>query len=113
LPPELRNILIVPVAPHLSMDRPIVLSEGATVHVVASDERAHHLSVIADGGELCEVRPKDQIMIQAGKNVGMFVRMREKNYFYRSLLDRLEPRLPTRATPDQLQLKVHTDSNEG
>jgi NAD+ kinase len=29
LPPELRNFLIVPVAPHLSMDRPIVLSEGA------------------------------------------------------------------------------------
>jgi NAD+ kinase len=38
LPPELRNILIVPVAPHLSMDRPIVLSEGATVEAVSAEE---------------------------------------------------------------------------
>lgn len=113
LPPELRNILIVPVAPHLSMDRPIVLSEGATVQVIVSDERDHNVSVIADGVELCEIRPQDRIMMQAGKNVGMFVRMRDKNYFYRSLLDRLEPRVPTRATPDQLQLPVQIDSNEG
>src|SRR5690606_25653392 len=34
LPPELRNILIVPVAPHLSMERPLVLPENAEVKVV-------------------------------------------------------------------------------
>jgi len=31
LPPDLRNILLVPVAPHLSMERPIVLAEGVRV----------------------------------------------------------------------------------
>ena len=33
LPPELRNILVVPVAPHLSLERPIVLPEGAMIEV--------------------------------------------------------------------------------
>lgn len=33
LPPELKNILIVPAAPHLSLDRPLVLAEGSTVDV--------------------------------------------------------------------------------
>ncbi|HMX75793.1 MAG TPA: NAD(+)/NADH kinase, partial [Anaerolineales bacterium] len=31
LPPELRNILLVPIAPHLSVDRAVVLSEGSSV----------------------------------------------------------------------------------
>ncbi len=31
LPPELRNILLIPVAPHLSMDRAIILAEGSSV----------------------------------------------------------------------------------
>ena len=29
LPPDLRNILLVPIAPHLSMDRAVVLAEGS------------------------------------------------------------------------------------
>src|SRR3990170_5662469 len=33
LPPELRNILIVPIAPHLSVDRAVVLAEGSSVRV--------------------------------------------------------------------------------
>ncbi len=33
LPPELRNILLVPVAPHLSLDRAIVLAEGSSVSI--------------------------------------------------------------------------------
>ena len=33
LPPELRNILLVPIAPHLSVDRAVVLSEGASVSI--------------------------------------------------------------------------------
>ena len=106
LPPELRNILIVSVAPHLSMDRPIVLSEGATVQVIVSPEREHDAVVVIDGDELCKLRPKDCLLIKAGKNEGQFVRMRDQNYFYRSLLDRLEPRVPTRATPDQINLNI-------
>src|SRR6266508_5282945 len=34
LPPELKNILLIAIAPHLSIDRAIVLSQGATVEVI-------------------------------------------------------------------------------
>ncbi len=37
LPPELRNILLVPIAPHLSVDRAVVLSEGASVTITLRD----------------------------------------------------------------------------
>ena len=38
MPPELRNMLIVPVAPHLSLDRAIILSEGSSVTITASTQ---------------------------------------------------------------------------
>ncbi len=106
LPPELHNILLLPVAPHLSMDRPLVLSEGASVQIVLSPERGSDVIVVADGTPIAEMQPSDTVVIRAGKDKGMFVRMRDRNYFYRSLLDRLEPRQQTRSTPDQLTIDL-------
>ncbi len=40
LPPELRNILLVPIAPHLSVDRAVVLAEGSTVSMEINGENA-------------------------------------------------------------------------
>jgi NAD+ kinase len=94
LPPELRNILIVPVAPHLSLDRPIVLPEGVTVEVVVSEDTRTETVIAVDGATLGELYPGDRVRIQASECVSRFVRLRERNYFYRSLLDRLEPRTP-------------------
>lgn len=91
LPPELRNLLIVPVAPHLSLDRPIVLPEGANVDVIVPEGDGDVL-VAADGEGLGELEPGDRARVQASDRVACFVRLREKTYFYRSLLDRLEPR---------------------
>lgn len=104
LPPELRNILIVPVAPHLSMDRPIVLSEGAMVEVRIAPETKSEIALALDGTLDCDLFPGDRVCVQAGDHVGRFVRLRGRNYFYRSLLDRLEPRLPGRSKPEQLEI---------
>jgi NAD+ kinase len=104
LPPELRNILIVPVAPHLSMNRPIVLSEGAAVDVVAAVDNTNEIVLTLDGVFTGDVEPGDIIRIQASQHVSRFVRLRERNYFYRSLLDRLEPRLPVREIPKRRQI---------
>jgi NAD+ kinase len=95
LPPELRNILIVPAAPHLSMARPIVLSEGAQVDVLPTANNRNPVLVHADGVTLGDIRPGERVRIRASEHVTRFIRLRERNYFYRSLLDRLEPRLPT------------------
>jgi NAD+ kinase len=104
LPPELRNILIVPVAPHLSMERPIVLSEGAVVEVFPGRDNTTEIVVALDGVNLGVLKPEDRLRIQASPHISRFVRLRERNYFYRSLLDRLEPRIPVRAAPKKLQI---------
>ena len=104
LPPELRNILIVPVAPHLSMDRPIVLSEGATVEAISGEENDTGVVLTLDGMMIGDVRPGDVVRVYASPLISRFVRLRERNYFYRSLLDRLEPRVPVRAEPERKQI---------
>lgn len=104
LPPELRNILIVPVAPHLSMERPIVLSQGSTVQVVAAEDNSSEMVLTVDGIDMGEVEPGDTIRVQASQHISRFVRLRERHYFYRSLLDRLEPRVQVRHQPDHRKL---------
>jgi hypothetical protein len=51
-----------------------------------------------------DLRSGDQISVQASDQVSRFVRLREHNYFYRSLLDRLEPRAPVPSAPAKKQL---------
>ena len=104
LPPELRNILIVPVAPHLSMERPIVLSEGSVVEVFPTRDNTTDIVLALDGVNMGVMQLEDRLRIQASPHISRFVRLRERNYFYRSLLDRLEPRIPVRATPKKLQI---------
>ncbi len=93
LPPQLKNILVVPAAPHLSMDRPLVLSEGATVEVLPSSANRTAITITADGASVADLQPGDRVRVQASQHSSQFVRMRERNYFYRSLLDRFEPRV--------------------
>ncbi|MCE7946105.1 MAG: NAD(+)/NADH kinase [Chloroflexi bacterium CFX4] len=96
LPPTLKNILVVPVAPHLTLDRPIVLAEGATIEVIIAERTATDVTLTLDGESLCSLVPSDSIIVYASEHVSRFVRLRERNYFYRSLLDRMEPRLSPR-----------------
>ena len=105
LPPELRNILMVPMAPHLSMDRPIVLARGAVVDIEPTPENRHPVVLNVDGKLEAKLKPNQHVCITSAEPVSQFVRLRERNYFYRSLLDRLEPRInrhgPQRMTLDQ------------
>lgn len=106
LPPELKNILVVPAAPHLSMDRPIVLSEGAVVEVRPSSRNRTAMQITADGSVVSEIRSGDRISVQASQSVSRFVRMRPRNYFYRSLLDRFEPRVKRGEDGDEWEKRV-------
>lgn len=93
LPPELRNILMVPVAPHLSMERPIVLSEGALVDIQPTEENRNKIVLTVDGRVAAELEDNQHICVKSAEHVSRFVRIRTRNYFYRSLLDRMEPRV--------------------
>jgi NAD+ kinase len=90
LPPQLRNILLVPVAPHLSMARPIVLSEGVTVRITVIGGRPTVLTV--DGEVQTGLEGGDEVAVEASPHVARFVRVQERAYFYKTLVARLVPR---------------------
>ena len=83
LPPELRNILLIPVAPHLSIDRAIILSEGSSVSIFAQTEHQAVFSI--DGQEPIELLPDDRVDVHAGEHTVRCVRFQDPGYFYRNL----------------------------
>lgn len=101
LPPELDNILMVPVAAHLSMDRPVVLSQGAHVKVTISARTEADTLLAMDGGEGTALQLGDEVHIRASENRSLFLRVQGRNYFFRSLLDRLEPRFQSKHPPQE------------
>lgn len=83
LPPELRNILLVPVAPHLSFDRAIVLHEGSEVRIKVKTD--HQASLSMDGHEPVQLQDQDIVRAFASEYVALFVRLQDPDYFYRNL----------------------------
>lgn len=83
LPPELRTILLVPIAPHLSIDRAIVLAEGSSVSITV--HTAHQAVLSIDGQTPVELTDGDCINIAAGDHSLLFVRFQDPGYFYRNL----------------------------
>jgi len=84
LPPNLRNILLVPVAPHLSIDRGIVLAEGSMVSVTVLSD--HGSVVSGDGQESIPLHQGDRVDVCASKFVTKLVRFQEVGYFYHNLV---------------------------
>jgi NAD+ kinase len=83
LPPENRNILIVPVAPHLSVDRAVVLHEGSWVRVVVQTDHQATLSI--DGQVPVPLHDQDRVEARASEHSVHFLRLQEPDYFYRNL----------------------------
>ena len=83
LPPDLRNIIIVPVAPHLSPDQSIILSEGTcvTIHVSTTHQAVFsidgHPPVLMDDG--------DCVKVSASELNAQYIRFHDPGYFYRNL----------------------------
>lgn len=88
MPPELRNILLVPIAPHLSINQAIILAEGARVSITVSSSYPAILSV--DGQEPVIVREGDRVVVYAGNRSVRFIRFEDVGYFYRNLLSHME-----------------------
>ena len=65
LPPELQNILLVPVAPHLSIDRAIVLAKGSTVSVTVLSD--HNSVVSGDGQTPLHLEIGDRVEVKASR----------------------------------------------
>ena len=89
LPPQLHNILVIPIAPHLSLNRAVVLAEGSTVSIEISTD--HRAMLTIDGQFEVELQDKDKVRVKASPYRANFVRMQEPTYFYRTLMARLRP----------------------
>jgi|SRR3990170_3451486 len=88
MPPDLRNILIVAVAPHLSVDRAIILSEGSVVNVTVNTTHQAVLSI--DGQPPVTMVDGDQVRVEANHDTACFVRFRDRGYFYRNITHYME-----------------------
>lgn len=88
MPPELRNILIIPVAPHLSVDRALILAEGVRVTMIPCIEHQSVLSV--DGQSAIQMQDGDEVRVASGEHNVHFVRFQDPGYFYRNLTAYME-----------------------
>lgn len=88
MPPETDNILIIPVAPHLSMDRAIILSADTRVRVETYTSHEAVLSV--DGRPSIVVNDGDEILLALDEHRAHFVRMQDPGYFYRNISTYME-----------------------
>lgn len=83
MPPELRNMLIVAIAPHLSVDRAVILPEGAQVHLTVQTTHKAVLSV--DGHPPVHLENGDEVRVAASDHTARFIRFEDRGYFYRNL----------------------------
>lgn len=83
LPPELRNILIIPVAPHLSIDRAIILSEGSGVTMTVKTRHEAVMSI--DGHPPIPMLDGDAVRVVRNNFTIQFVRFQDPGYFYRNI----------------------------
>lgn len=86
--PELRNILIIPIAPHLSVDRGIILPAKAqvTINVITS----HQAVLSADGQNPVKLRNGDHIQVEASQHSARFVRLNSGGQFYQKITNHME-----------------------
>jgi NAD+ kinase len=88
LPPEMRNILLMPVAPHLSVDRAVVLSEGSSVCIRV--QTSHEAVLSVDGQTPLQLASGDCVEVTAHEKSLHMVRFQDPNYFYRNLTAYME-----------------------
>jgi NAD+ kinase len=87
LPPQLQNFLVLPVAPHLSFERALVLHREAEISIGV--EMEHEAMVTADGQEAIALNEGDQVVIHKHQNESCFARVEKPSYFYQRLIQRL------------------------
>jgi NAD+ kinase len=95
LPPDVRNIIIVPIAPHLSPGQSIILSEGANVTIKV--HTTHQAVFSIDGHTPVIMKDGDKVRVAASKYDSLFIRFHDPGFFYRTLNRYLEqnPSFPT------------------
>ncbi|MCL4535901.1 MAG: NAD(+)/NADH kinase [Bacteroidetes bacterium] len=88
LQPELRNLLVTPVLPHLMLARSVVLPPEARLELRAKTEQEAILSV--DGQIDLPLRDEAGVQVSASPYRCRFLRARPRAYFYKDLIRRMQ-----------------------
>ena len=91
MPPELHNILLLPVAAHLTLDRAVILPQGVTLKLTIRTDHRARLTV--DGQSDQSLLDGDVIHVSASPYACHFVRMGSATYFYETLMEKLRWRM--------------------
>jgi len=90
LAPEVKTLVLVPIAPYLSQLKSLVLPEGSRVHFRL--ETDHNAILTIDGQIDIELQNGDEVLVQASQYVARFARFQPRTYFYSTLVERLRDR---------------------
>jgi NAD+ kinase len=87
LHPELRNMVVTPIAPYLTVIKSMVLPDDSHLDLhIDTDDEAY---VTSDGQSSAALRDGDTIRITTAPFVCKFARVQDRAYFYSTLVGRL------------------------
>lgn len=86
--PEMRNMIVIPISPHFSIDRAFVLSEEDTVSIRLDTD--HEAVISPDGKQSVMILNGDILSVSASDYSVKFLRFSNKRNFYRNLVQYLE-----------------------
>jgi NAD+ kinase len=87
LPPQLQNLVVVPVAAHLTFNRALILHETAVIAIKINLD--HEAYITPDGQHGIVAQNDDVVIIKRDANFCTFARVESAGYFYRRLMARL------------------------
>lgn len=87
--PDVRGIILTPIAPHLTPARALVFAEQATITLDVAMEYDAIMTI--DGQVDLALANHDLVTITTSQHRARFVRLQPRNYFYSTLVERLRP----------------------
>lgn len=86
--PVSRELLLVPICPHLTLDTPVVIEPNAKVQLELEIGPEAEARVTLDGQTDVDLRGHVVVTVRRSKKVARFLRS-DRNYFYATLVERL------------------------
>jgi len=88
LDPRLRELLVTPIAPHLSATRSLVLPAHSEIEVTIESDQPATLTI--DGQIHQELLDGDTVVVRASEHLCRLLRTQPRDYFYKTLQKRLK-----------------------
>lgn len=86
--PEMRTILLIPIAPHLSLNHGLILQPNDIIELTC---RSRDMTVLSlDGGKSIPISEQDKVRISAADDSAYFIRISSDGFFYRNFIQYMQ-----------------------